>query len=246
MKKLLNPFWLPAAVLLLGEVGLVLRVWLLAAGTEYGGMLPESHPAEPLLWMLTAAALALLLVGTSRLLEGSKFQFNFPASLTRALGCGAGCISIAVTSALELSLYQDTLNILACSLGFAAAAAVGYIAWCRYKGMQPVMLFHAIAALYLMLRLVSQYRHWSSDPQLMDYCFQLLATVCLMLACYQRAAFDAGCGDRRAYTLFHLAAVFFCCLSLVSRESIAFYLGTGIWMLCDLCNLAPMPRKERT
>ncbi len=245
MKKLLTPAWLPVAVLLLGEIGLVLRLWLLNAGGDTQGLIPHDHPAQYLLWMLIAATLALVLVGTNKLTEGAKYSFNFPPSLRRALGCGLGCISILLTSILEMGAYSDTLNTLACCVGFAAAAAVGYIAWCRYKGKQPVMVFHGIASLYLMLRLVDQYRHWSSDPQLLDYCFPLLATVCLMLACYQRAAFDAGAGDRRSYARFHLSALLFCCISLVSSESILFYLGTGAWMLCDLCSLIPMSSQSQ-
>ncbi len=245
MKKLLTPLWLPAAVLVAGEAGLMLRLWLLTAGVDDRGLIPNGHPAQSLLWILTALLLALLLVGTRRLLEGTKYSFNFPPSPLRALGCLLGSVSIGVSSALELQVYPDALSVLSCSLGFAAAASLLYIAWCRYAGKQPVVVFHGIAALYLMLRLVSQYRHWSADPQLLDYCFQLLSTVCLMLACYQRAAFDAGCGDRRAYVLFHLSSVFFCCLSLVDMSSILFYLGTGIWMLSDLCSLMPMPSQPR-
>ena len=244
MKKLLNPMSLPWVTLAAGAAGLVLRLWLLASRADETGMLaPGVHPAAVLLWLLTAAMVALLWLATDRLLEGAKYRFNFPPSLQSAIGCLLGGASILVTCIIELIVYSDTLNLLTCLLGFLSAAALVYVAYCRWKGLRMNILFHGAVCLYLMLRLVGQYRHWSSDPQLLDYCFQLMATVCIMLSVYHRAAFDADSGNRRLYAVFHLGAVYFCCLSLVGSENIVFYLGIGIWMFFDLCSLRPMPRR---
>lgn len=240
MKKILNPINLPWITLAAGGIGLLLRIWLFSSGTDDGGLLSPGHPASLLLWLLTFAVVALLIWGTQRLKAGKKYSFNFPASLQRAIGCLLGALSIGVTSVIELILYPDIMTLVASLLGLICVAALVSMANCRWKGHKPNMLFHAAICLYLMIRLVSQYRHWSADPQLMDYCFQLLATVCLMLSAYHKAAFDSGSGDRRLYALFHLGAVYFCCLSLVGSQHIVFYLGTGIWMFWDLCSLKPM------
>jgi hypothetical protein len=50
-----------------------------------------------------------------------------------------------------------------------------------------------------MLRLICQYRIWSSEPQLMLYCYPLLATVCIVMSSYQSAAFDGNLGARRPH-----------------------------------------------
>ena len=97
-----------------------------------------------------------------------------------------------------------------------------------------------------MVRLVSHYRHWSTDPQLQDYCFQLLAIVFLMLATYYRAAFDVDMGRRRPLVICHLAAVYFCCLSLIDGSSLCYYLPLIAWIFTDLCNLAPLAPQEDT
>lgn len=245
MKKLLNPTNLPCIILAAGGIGLLLRIWLLGTGTDGKGFLVSGHPAEVLIWILTAAVIALLLYCTRRLLEASKYQFNFPQSLIGAIGCMLGAFGIAITSLSELLLNPDTLTLIASILGFLSAAALLFTSHCRWKGLQPNILCHALISLYLMFRLIGQYRHWSSDPQLQDYCFQLLATVCLMLAAYHRATFDANAGKRRPHTFFHLAAVYFCCLSLAGSDNIAFYLGTGAWMMTDLCSLIPLPEQKR-
>lgn len=244
MKKLLKPTNLPCIILAAGAIGLLLRIWLLGTGTDERGFLVSGHPAEVLLWVLSAAVIALLLYCTRRLLEAPKYQFNFPQSLAAAIGCMLGALGIAITSLSEMLLHADTLTVIAAILGLLSAGALVFMGHCRYKGLRSNVLCHATVSLYLMIRLISQYRHWSSDPQLQDYCFQLLATVCLMLAAYHRATFDANIGKRRPHAIFHLAAVYFCCLSLAGSDNIAFYLGTGAWMMTDLCSLIPLPEQK--
>lgn len=244
MKKLLKPANLLWLALAAGGAGLLLRIWLFAFRSEETGLLRSGHPAELLLWLLTAAVIAVVLLGTRDLTEGAKYSFNFPASLYSAISCVLGGLSIGITSVAELILYQDVLTVIASVLGILSTAALVFVAYGRWKGQPQTVLYHAVICLYLMFRLVSQYRHWSADPQLMNYCFQLLASVCLMLSAYQSAAFDAGSGNRRLHTVFHLGAVYFCCLALPGSENTTFYLGTGIWMMTNLCNLTPRKKRE--
>ena len=178
------------------------------------------------------------------LTEGTKYSFNFPPSYTGAIGCILGALSIGITSIAEWIVYPDTLTLVASLLGLLSAAALPFLALYRMKGQRQSILYHGVICLYFMFRLVSQYRHWSADPQLMNYAFQLLASVCLMLACYQNAAFDVQQGNRRMHTIFHLCAAYFCIVSLIGSENIVFYVGTCAWMVTNLCNLTPMRKQE--
>ena len=245
MNKLLKPNYLPWITLSAGAVGFLLRIWLLNTAVDQKGFLVSGHIAETLIWVLSAIMMAVLVLGTGRLLQAGKFSFNFPRSLAGAVGCSLGAIGIAFCCVSDLTLYSDTLTVLAAVLGFFCAASLLFIGYCRYQGKQPHFLLHAVICVFLMMRLVSLYRHWSASPQLQDYCFQLLSTVCLMLAAYHRTAFDANTGTRRRHVIFHLATVFFCCLSVAGGRDVAFYLGAGAWMFTDLCSLAPMPREEQ-
>lgn len=245
MKNIFSPKNLPWGVVAAGGIGLLLRILLLSTGVDGKGFLIPNHITDILVWVLTAAVIAAVLFYTRRLQQAAKYQFNFPRSMTGAIGCLVGAAGIAIASFAELVSYDDTLALASAIMGLLGAAALGFLGYCRHKGLHPNILCHALVSIFLMLRLINQYRHWSADPQLQDFCFQLLATVCLMLATYHRATFDANVGRRRPHAVYHLFAVYFCCLSLAGSDSIAFYLGTGIWMLTDLCSLIPMPAQPR-
>ncbi len=245
MKRLLNPKYLPWLTLAAGGLGLLLRIWLYATGADKSGLLVGGHPAEFFIWLLCAGVLVYLWFASKPLVAAPKFGFNYPASLHGAAGCVLGALGIGHTSVTELLNRTDNLALIAALLGIVATAALLFSALQRYKGTQPNILPHSAVCVYFMVRLISLYRHWSSDPQLQDYCFQLLAIVCLMLSAYYRAAFDVDMGRRRPLVVFHLAAVFFCCLSMINKSNVFFYLPVGIWAFTDLCSLAPMVLKPR-
>ena len=241
MKRLLDPILLPWLTLIAGSLGFALRIWLFATGVDTSGLLVSGHPAELLLWLLSAGMMVLLWFATRSLVTAPKYGFNYPRSYFGAAGCGFATVAIAITSIAEIMSTHDTLARIVAVVGLFAAFAMFTLALLRLQGRQPNIAFHTIVCVYFMIRLVSLYRHWSSDPQLQDYCFQLLAIVFLMLSAYHRAAFDVGMGQRRSLVLSHLAAVFFCCISLADRSTAPFFLAVGVWALTDLCNLAPLP-----
>ncbi len=243
MKVSANNWLLPVLPIAGGILGLGLRLWLLSG--RDGSFLAENPTAEHALTLVAIAVPALLLVLTRRMRNGSKYQFNFPPSLVSALGICLGALSIGLYSLLSLSGSGDGFALLGNVLGLGSAGILVYSAWCRWKGIVPNLLLYLILDVYLMVRLIGQFRYWSSDPQLLDYCFQLLATVCLMMTCYHRAAFAIGRGRRRSYALYALNTLFFCCLSLVDWGNVLYYLGIALWMATDLCSLSAPHRKGR-
>jgi len=130
-------------------------------------------------------------------------------------------------------------------LGFVSAAALAAAGFCRLTGTKPFFLLFAAACLYFALRMVCQYRHWSSDPQLQDYCFLLLACVGLMLTAYHHGAFGAEMGSHRDLWFFSLMAAYLCCLSLAGPRSQLFSLGCGIWAFTNLSHLSARVRRQR-
>lgn len=231
---------LPLAVLVAGAVGAALRLWLLSSGKDPGGLIAPEHPAGTLLVILTLGVLVLLVFATRHLVQGSKYSFNFPASKLRCGGTVVGALGMLATAISQLTAGGDGLSIACAVLGLAAGAVLGYIGFLYLQGKQPSLFLHGFVCVYLMLLLICQYRIWSSEPQIQTYCYPLLATVCVMLACYHNAMFDGDWGTRRAFTVFHLLAGFFCCLSVVGDYMPLFYLGMGAWMFTDRCSLTPM------
>ena len=230
---------LPRYVLAAGALGLLLRLWLLSSTDEHG-FLNANPVATVLLVVLAVGVPAVLFYLTRGLTEAKKYSFNFPPSPIAAIGTGLAALSIGIHSIVSLPGSLGTIDILSGILGILSAAALGLAGWSRFQGRRPNFLLHGVVDIYLMLRLICQYRHWSADPQMLDYCFQILATVGLLMAVYHRSAFDAGEGKRSSYAFFCLTTAFSCCLSLVGWEDILYYLGIGAWMITDLCNLTPL------
>lgn len=244
MKRYLKMAYLPLATLILGITTLLFRLWLFALGEDDRGLLSVGSFPDAMSWITVAATMALLGVSTWRLRGCIKYSQNFHASMPAAIGMALAAVSFCITSVADLAGGSGSVDIIGAVFGFLAAAALSVLAYGRYKGVHLSVLFHGLVCLYLMLHLVSHYRLWSSYPQLQSYAFELLAIVFVMLACYQRAAFDAGKGDRRAYTFFTMAALYFCVATLPGCNNSAFFIGCAVWMYFTPCRLSLLAKKE--
>lgn len=225
---------LPLFTLLCGGLGALLRLWLYGTGLDEEGLLVTAHPAGILVLILSALTIAVLLWFLRHFSAQGKYPRQFPASVWGSLGAFVAAACILLAAMLDLIRRENALAVLAGFLGIAAAGAMAMTALCRYKGMRPNFLFHTVICLFFVVRLISRYQNWSADPQLHDYCFQLLATVCAMLYSYHRAALDLKNGNRRALVVIGLLGTYFCCLSVVASDAYFFYAAIGAWMVSNL------------
>lgn len=244
MKRYLKMAYLPLAILGCGVITCLLRLWLFALGEDERGLLAVGSFPDVMSWITVAATMALLGVSTLQLRGAAKYSQNFHTSMPAAMGLALAAVSFLITSVVDLTAGGDNLGTVSAVFGFLATAALLALAYGRYKGVHLSILFHGVVCMYLMLYLVSHYRLWSSYPQLQSYAFELLAIVFVMLACYQRAAFDAGKGDRRAYTFFTLATLYFCVAALPGCDNAAFFIGCAAWMYFTPCRLSLSAKKE--
>lgn len=241
MKNFLKPAILPWFVLAAGAVGIGLRLWLLSTGVDEKGLPVSGHPAIALLWLLCAVAAVAVILGCLPLVQANKYAFNFPPSLIGAIGEGILALGILAASIRALSELSDLLSAVTAIAGILSVPALIVCALHRRKGTQPRFVFHGLVCIFWILRLVSQYRIWSPEPQTVDYVFPLFANVFMLLSSYQRTIFDADQGNRRSHAVTHLAAAFFCCLSVIADKNWFFYGTCALWALTDLCRLTPMP-----
>ena len=237
MNRYIKSTYLPLITLGAGLLTMLLRFILLATGEDDKGLLVTGSFSDIFSWLLAVATMVVILIGTWNLREASKFSFNFPASVSGAVGTMAAALGILITSGSELFSGGDAIGVVGAVLGMLAAPALVLTAISRYRGQRPLVLLHGMVCVYLMVHLVSHYRLWSSYPQIQSYGFELLSIVCLMLACYHRATFDVGEGNRRSYAFCALAAVFFSVATLPGCDSPIFFIGCAVWMLTNLCNL---------
>lgn len=235
---------LPLFTLLCGGIGALLRLWLYGTGLDEEGLLLAGHPAGILVLILSAIAIGLLLWFLRHFSAQGKFPRQFPPSVWGSVGAFVGAAGILITAMLGLVRRESSLSLIVGLLGIAAAAAMAFTALCRLKGLRPNFLFHTVICLFFVLRLISRYQSWSADPQIHDYCFQLLSSVCAMLFAYHRAALDLKSGNRRALVIIGLLGAYFCCLSVVASDSALFYAALGAWMATNLGAL-DLPGEDR-
>lgn len=243
MKKLIRPKYLPWLALALSVLGVLLRVWLYTTGQDEKGFFVYGHPADILLWILSVAAVLLLLWLTRPIKGQGGYRSNFPASIPGALGCWVLAAGIFVTALGDLMNSADGITTISGALGVACVPALAFAGYNRYAGTRSSFLLYALVSVSYIARMVCQYRLWSADPQLQDYCFQMFACVGLMLTFFQRATFDVKMGKRRSYAFTSLITFYFCVLSIPYCEQKLFYISNAFWLFTNLCSLRPLKKR---
>lgn len=236
MNRYLKPSFLPAGTLIAGALGFLLRMWLMKTGVDARGLLVTTHPAHAPVFVLTALTLAALLLCVRPLNAVRRYPDLFPRKNLSGIGCIVAAAGILLVSFRDRSLRSDMVTTVCLGLGFLAAVCLVLVALCRFQQRRPVCYFHAVITLFLTAHLISQYRLWSSEPQLQVYFFPLLSSVFLMLTAYHAAVLDAKKASRRWYVFCNQSALFFCCVSVWS-ENWLFYLTMAFWMSTNLCDL---------
>lgn len=235
--------WALIAAPVTGMLGAALRYWLFATGLDEKGLLLANHPAQLLIWILTGALVLFLITATWTLKGPSDYKHNFPRSIPGAVGILMAAVAAAITSISRLQALSDPLNIASAILGGISTLCLLLLAWLRFKGARPNPLFFILICVWLMVDLVLLYRQWSATPQVQNYCFSLLANVCVMLSVYYSAAFCANMGNRKMHTLFHLLAVFFCLTALPKCDNPVYFALMCGFMMLDICAPNAKPKE---
>lgn len=225
-----------------GILGFALRSVLYSTGIDEKGLLVTGHWADSGCFLLTAAVAAVLFLWCRERTGVVRYTDAFPPSVLRAAGSAAAGFAILFSS--NPMIPSPVFAVTEPVLRLVAAASLLFVGFCRLTGKKPLFLLHSCVCLYLGLRLIGQYRIWSVDPQMQNYCFYLGAHICLILACYQLTTFDADFGNHRKLWGIGLAAVYLSILSLANCEEPLFLLGCSFWIWTSLSNLTPPHRPK--
>ena len=240
-----NQIKLKSLILCAGFLGAGLRAVLYTTGMDEKGLLITGHWAAAAVLAMTALILCVLIFCCREIRGPESSRDSFPASAMTALGSLIGAAGFLLAGLGDLKTASLNLDRISAWLCIASAAALVYAAVCRFLGNLPFFGAHALVCVSLGLRMVCQYRLWSSDPQLQDYVYYMLAHVGLMLTAYHLSAFDAGFGHHRTLWFLGLAGAYLSLLSLHSCENSLFMLCCGLWALLSLSNLTPRKRRVR-
>lgn len=245
MKLHIKPNHLKFAISGAGIAALLLRAALYATAVDGRGLLVQNHPLSITLWILTTAVAAALVFGCRTISGSSSYADAHGVSFAAFLGCLAAAAGIALAQWHSFGAFATVLDIFIWMLGLAAAVAFVCIGLSRLMGAKPYFLLHVLICLFFALRLVSQYRLWSSDPQLPDYVFYLMAHLALMLTAYHQAAFDAGMGSHRGLWVCALAGVYLSCAAIYGCAEPLLMVGCALWCVTNLTNLTVHTRRTR-
>lgn len=228
-----------------GLVCFLLRLGLYTL-EEPSGLLPRSHPfhiATLVIALVTAAAVYRFILPQ----KGSgTYGPNFPADPLAVAGpCFAALWLLPVAFDIG-ERAVGKLDLAWAVLAFLAVPCLLCIGLFRHAGRRPHFLIHGMLCLFFAIHMLCQYQTWSSNPQIADYFFGLLACVFLTLTAYYRALFDLDDGKRRKLLLCGLLAGFFCICSLAGEGEKRFYLSGALWALTDLCAVKPTQQEEKT
>ena len=232
MKHTIYP-WL---MLGLGVAAALLRRGLLLAA-DGRGLVPSGHPVYPVLLGLTllAAFLAWLPARGKGNLAYNGGKAAAPGQLCFALGIALTVLSPTASS--YLTLLWKVLGL--CAGASLLAAALGL-----WMGKRNGFLSYGPSCLFLILHMILRYRPWSGNPQWIEYLFELLGVVCLLLFAYQRAAATLGEGNRRILLLSGLLGIYCCVAAVPGGYGPILSLGGGLWLLFEcICLLKNGGRK---
>ncbi len=228
--------------LILGAAAITLRLIMLLGGTDERDLYPANHPAWIALCLLAVAATVFFFLVSRHTEAKRSYRQNFPASLPGALGCLAGGAAIAATGLTELT---DTLGLVLGITSVLGGGALIYGGWLRLKGRKTPFFVHMLPCLYFALRIFSMGRILGAEPEISRYLFRFLAALATLMAAYQLWGFDVGLGHRNKSLFWSLTATVLSMAAIPGSPDKLLYLGTALWLITNLCSLAPARRARR-
>ena len=245
MKNCKKAGFLPWAIVLSGIIALLLRRQLFLTAVDARGLLMSHTLWEILLLALTAAVACMLLLTLKKDRGSSSYEDNYSASIPAALGHAAAALGILVLVRGGNPGMAGVLGRFWQVLGLAAPVCLVLAGAARLFGRKPFFLLHVIPCLFLLVYVVGSYRVWSSEPQMQNYLFALLAALALILFAHYTAAFEAGLGNRKMVLGAGLAAVYLCLAELGWSDEPGLYLGGMLWALTGVCKVSAGAAAEK-
>ena len=185
-------------------------------------------------WLIgisVAAALACLAVSVTRKPCAAFAAMFQPSKIDGAAGV-AGSVLLAVGGFLMLVGSAGFARLIG-GVAILAGACLAMASLTRARGKMPKVGLYVAVVLFYVVKLFYDFRRWTVDPAVLDYCFWLFAAICFMLGTFHAAQFCFDLGRRRVLTFFALMGIYFGAVSLADLQGgEALLCGGGtLWML---------------
>ena len=256
MERRFPPSYLTA--LIAAPVAAGLRLWTLFAALDEND-LPTMHLSMVVLiavsgaFLLLALALSLLSPGRSgqyRVMQYGKGGAS--CAMAAALLIGLGAVTEFMEALREgASMSAPILTL----LGMGACICLFVAAGDRRQDRKRHEAAEVLPVAYLLIKLILNFKSWSTDPIILDYCFKLFAMIFALLAFFLEAGFVFDRGKPRRTLFCAMGAVFFCAAAIPEGmmnfclSETLFAAGFLLWQLPAIWDLprpsAPDPSPEK-
>ena len=208
---------------ILGTLAALSRNGLYQAGVDERGLLTPGRPEAIYLAVLTLAAVVLC------------FLIQEPEKTRPSHAIPYTWFVMAMLWPQSLSFAGAMKHLLIVSQAVLAAATVYF----AVRKKKPGFGLSAGLCVCMILRLVASYQVWSRNPQIQDYIFALLGSLCLTAFFYQQTALEAGLGSKIWRLRFAFLGCYLCLAASVGTEVNCFYTYAAFGLMTEA--LAPAP-----
>lgn len=247
-------------LLIASLAGGALRFWSMGVAVAAGGLPVADHISTYLSAALSLIMVAVFLAVSLRSpgRSGKKEVLTYTGSqLFQAMGGAILILAGVVVEFVEnLLSIPSTSALVMCLGGFCAGICLMLVAYTRKTGSHTHPAAHLLPIVYLVIKLILNFKNWSTDPIILDYCFILFALIFTLLAFYNSTGFFFDKGKPRKTLFYSLLAVFFSTMAAAeglgggSVSTFICYLGFLFWCLPVISAMLvprapdPQPKKE--
>lgn len=237
-----------AAVVLCG-----MRVVTMNTALDENGLLLPGNRLPLIMAVFLVLALAAAALLLSVLEKRPAFSQNFSGRAGWLVPVAAAAALFVLSGVLKLGAAQSGFETLVALLAVLGGGLLLVQTVVQLRGGRQTFVLLLLPCIWLILRLVFDYKEWGEDPVLLDYCFLLLADITCMLSAYHVAGFSFDRGKRRLTAFWCAAAVMFSAVGLADSlrsggaAEALHSAGMLLWMgtaLCQLCTDRPAPESE--
>lgn len=236
-----------AGTLVLAAAGFALRRLQLTRAYDASGL-----PAGGSGWTLALGALCVLAVLALALTCGGlarreQFARCFPPCRACFVLSAAAAAALLAGSAMDVfasipapGAAPELAGLLPGFCGILGALCIFLSAVGRLRAARPMSALYLIPFFFLVVRLIVDFKgSWSSDPTILDYCYDLFAMLAALTATYHLAGFCFDRGRRARTTFWCMTGALFCTVALADGGAAAClrYGALALWLLVNAWQL---------
>lgn len=211
------------------------RFMILRYGVDESGLPISAHPTV-IAYLLVGIFLLLLFLRVSRKVESAeeiRNVFAYSGMLWVVACLGGGMVLLGTVEDL---LASGVSGLVLFFLGVAAAISM-VLSACGRKGGKSIPPAELLPVVYLVIKLIVNFKSWSTDPIILDYCDLLFGLCFVLLAFYYSAGFCLGAGAPRRTLFCSGVAIMLSASSIVTEllrgsgwEALG-YFGYLLWLV---------------